>query len=590
MIISIMLPVFLIMVFSYIHQIQFTPSTLHEDVLYIDKEDAIYKLNQGWRYQVNEEEQPIKSITAIPFSLKTNETTTLMIQLLVPAAQQIYSVNLDGIHQPFELWVNGLLIRDASIASHKKPILFYSDKQQVELKLVITPANERVALLQSPHFGQADAMQAYTMKKQVIVLIALICLTILGVYSIIFYFSKKYQSLHLYIGVYFLFVSVTLFLSNNGIGVLLLPLSFDWLMKLKTITGLLSVIPLYLFVASINKHAVSRAKVYFLISVAVIAAGFILFAPAAISQPIVNLIWCFLIGILSVQMIRIIAFLVKNRRFDLKHILLIVTLFYLIVYLMLRVYYHIWGTDLQTNLWLINFAISICLYLALDQNQLVRELERSKKDAIQSKISFFNAQIKPHFLYNALSNIMALCYTDNMKAAYLLGKFSTYLRLIFENNMQSEWILLEKELTLIDAYVEMEKARFPQKITYELEAEQHAKGVKIPPLSIQPLVENAIRHGLFNKEEAGTVKVSIQRQLDELVITIQDDGVGMTEQTIKNILEGKEEQQGIGILNIVQRLQFIPNSHFNIQSALNQGTIVTLQIPIQSYGEENHPC
>lgn len=61
-----------------------------------------------------------------------------------------------------------------------------------------------------------------------------------------------------------------------------------------------------------------------------------------------------------------------------------------------------------------------------------------RRDAIQSKHSFFNAQIKPHFLYNVISNIMALCYTDNIKAAHLLGKFSTYLRLIFENKMQSE--------------------------------------------------------------------------------------------------------------------------------------------------------
>src|SRR5690606_20581206 len=146
------------------------------------------------------------------------------------------------------------------------------------------------------------------------------------------------------------------------------------------------------------------------------------------------------------------------------------------------IYYHVWGTDLQTNLWLVNFAISICLYLAWDQNQLVRELEQSKKDAIQSKISFFNAQIKPHFLYNAISNIMALCYTDNVKAAHLLGKFSTYLRIIFENNMQNERIVLEKELALIDAYVEIEQARFPKRISYRLEVDPHLKRLMIPPL------------------------------------------------------------------------------------------------------------
>jgi len=570
------------MAFSYLYQNQFTKPELNEGLLHLQDEEAIFQLKRGWSYYVNEDDKHKKRLEDVPFTLHTNEVTTFMVQLRVPQSQQIYSLNLEGISQSYELWVNGKLINISSMNTPKKLIHFYVDNQTVDIKLVVTPTNERIAFLQTPVFGQTDSMQVFTLKKLVIALITLICLTILGIYSIIYYFSKHSQVLHLHIGLYFLLVSGSLLLSNNGIGAIMLSLSPSLLLKLKAIIGLLTAIPLYFFVATINKHIISKVKLYLFLSLITFVIILTFITPLEIYGPIEFIIWGCLISIILMYKLKAIIYFIKNSLFDLKHILLIITLFYLIVYLLLRIYYHIRGTDLETSLWLINFAISICLYLTLDQHQLVRDLEKSKRDAIQSKISFFNAQIKPHFIYNAISNIMALCYTDNVKAAQLLGKFSTYLRLIFENNMQNEWVLLEKELTLIDAYVEIEQARFPEKINYQLEVEKDLTGLKIPPLSIQPFVENAIRHGLFNKEDFGTVYVKIYKKVEGLVITIQDDGVGMTRQAIENILKGKKENQGIGVLNIIQRLQFIKNSHFDIQSTPNQGTVVTIKIPIQS--------
>ena len=570
------------MAFSYLYQNQFTKPELNEGLLHLQDEEAIFQLKRGWSYYVNEDDKHKKRLEDVPFTLYTNEVTTFMVQLRVPQSQQIYSLNLEGISQSYELWVNGKLINISSMNTPKKLIHFYVDNQTVDIKLVVTPTNERIAFLQTPVFGQTDSMQVFTLKKLVIALITLICLTILGIYSIIYYFSKHSQVLHLHIGLYFLLVSGSLLLSNNGIGAIMLSLSPSLLLKLKAIIGLLTAIPLYFFVATINKHIISKVKLYLFLSLITFVIILTFITPLEIYGPIEFIIWGCLISIILMYKLKAIIYFIKNSLFDLKHILLIITLFYLIVYLLLRIYYHIRGTDLETSLWLINFAISICLYLTLDQHQLVRDLEKSKRDAIQSKISFFNAQIKPHFIYNAISNIMALCYTDNVKAAQLLGKFSTYLRLIFENNMQNEWVLLEKELTLIDAYVEIEQARFPEKINYQLEVEKDLTGLKIPPLSIQPFVENAIRHGLFNKEDFGTVYVKIYKKVEGLVITIQDDGVGMTRQAIENILKGKKENQGIGVLNIIQRLQFIKNSHFDIQSTPNQGTVVTIKIPIQS--------
>ena len=199
---------------------------------------------------------------------------------------------------------------------------------------------------------------------------------------------------------------------------------------------------------------------------------------------------------------------------------------------------------------------------------------------MQSKISFFNAQIKPHFIYNALSNIMALCYIDNMKAAHLLGKFSTYLRFIFENNNSNDAITLQKELSLIDAYVEIEQARFPNKITYSSYVDDALMSLFIPPLVIQPFVENAIRHGLFNQVDEGSVTVTITKQDNILLVIVEDTGIGMEPHVLKNIQRGTYENQGIGVMNVKKRLQLMPNSNVSIDSTPSIGTRVELRIPI----------
>ncbi|WP_341320443.1 histidine kinase [Solibacillus sp. FSL H8-0523] len=579
MIFSTLLPLFLILTFSYEYQKQFTPAPLQDGVVHLpNEEDALVQLNHGWTYDVGTR---IQLVEATPFTVHTNKVTTFSLKLQVPKAQQIYSVKLAGIHQPFELWVNGQLIKAGSRQAQEKLTHFYVDRSSVDLKLVITPINDRIAFLQTPIFGQTDTMQGFFIKNLIIMLLTLISLTILGVYSITLYFSKEHKILHLQIGIYFLLVSGSLLLSNEGIVAVFLNFS-DSLVKLKTIAGILAAVPLYFIVAAINQVVLSKVKISRFLSIIVLVLFLILIAPLEIYRPLEIIIWGCLIGILFLHLLKLIIYFAKNKQFKLKNILLLNTLFYLLLYLILRIYYNVWGTDFQSNLLLIIFAISICLYLMLYQNQLVSELERSKKEAIQSKISFFNAQIKPHFIYNALSNIMALCYTDNLKAAHLLGKFSTYLRLIFENNTQNDWISLEKELTLIDAYVEIEKARFPDKIHYTLEVDPMSKSLTIPALSIQPFVENAIRHGLFNKEGTGIVSVKTKQQPHELIITIKDDGVGMTPETVATILEGTQEQQGIGVLNVIQRLQYIDNSQFDLHSALHEGTTIVLKIPIQS--------
>lgn len=202
--------------------------------------------------------------------------------------------------------------------------------------------------------------------------------------------------------------------------------------------------------------------------------------------------------------------------------------------------------------------------------------------ALDNEMAFLQAQIKPHFLYNAMSSIVSFCYTDGEKAAYLLSVLSRYLRMVFERDQRMLQVPLKQELELIRAYVEIEKARFGDRLVYRLQTDPDLEMYLIPSLTIQPLVENAIRHGLFEKDGPGTVTLSVSDGNGYLRFDIDDDGVGMPDDVLYRIRSGERpDGAGIGMTNVRRRLASIPGASVTVDSALEQGTKVTVYLPKQ---------
>ncbi|WP_419878139.1 ATP-binding protein [Brevibacillus centrosporus] len=208
--------------------------------------------------------------------------------------------------------------------------------------------------------------------------------------------------------------------------------------------------------------------------------------------------------------------------------------------------------------------------------QILIAMKSSIHEAIQSEYAFHQAQIKPHFLYNALSSVVSFCYTDGKKAAYLLSMLSQYLRYILEMDRNTQYVPLYRELELVEAYVEIEKARFDDDFDFICEVEESCTSLLIPTLCIQPFVENAIRHGLFEKEGHGCVSLKIGLENECLKATIEDDGVGMEWDS-----SGGQQRGGIGIRNIQKRLQTLPGADLQIESKAGRGTRVCLTVPIR---------
>jgi sensor histidine kinase YesM len=157
--------------------------------------------------------------------------------------------------------------------------------------------------------------------------------------------------------------------------------------------------------------------------------------------------------------------------------------------------------------------------------------------------------------------------------------FSKYLRIIFHLDNTEETVALRQEVELVKVYVELEKARFGERIQVEFEMDESLLDGKITLLTIQPLVENAIRHGVARKISGGKVRLTIGRQDELICIQVEDDGVGMTDLQVRDILARSANAQGVGFANITRRMIHLTGEPPIVESEPGRGTRVTLRLP-----------
>ncbi|MDA1923970.1 ATP-binding protein [Bacillus cereus] len=208
------------------------------------------------------------------------------------------------------------------------------------------------------------------------------------------------------------------------------------------------------------------------------------------------------------------------------------------------------------------------------------ELKQSIHERIRMEGAWLQAQIQPHFLFNTLNTIAALGEIDIVRMEKLIVEFGTYLRASFGEEVLAETVPIQHELDLLQSYLYIERERFGKRIQSVLEVEDGIECV-VPPFSIQTLVENAVRHGILKKAKGGSIHIKIESVSGFINISIADDGIGMSDEKIKEILVKKPNQkQGIGLLNTDARLKQLYGTGLEIKSELGKGTIVSFQLPV----------
>jgi len=206
------------------------------------------------------------------------------------------------------------------------------------------------------------------------------------------------------------------------------------------------------------------------------------------------------------------------------------------------------------------------------------EMKRSAEEAVRTEMAFLQAQIKPHFLFNTLNAIIAMALTKPQMTHDMLMELSKYLRNSFDFSNRNKSTSLFKELELAQAYLFIEQIRFGDRLRVVYDLEEGLEG-ELPPLTIQPLVENAVRHGLTKRWSGGTVTVFVRSSEQGIVIRVQDDGVGIPEEKLAHILESGQQTGGVGLRNIQQRMLRMYGHGLDIESETNRGTKVSVIIP-----------
>ena len=206
-------------------------------------------------------------------------------------------------------------------------------------------------------------------------------------------------------------------------------------------------------------------------------------------------------------------------------------------------------------------VLSVLIIYANIYSQKQKMIEHQKNALMIS-------QINPHFVYNTLSTIAAMCDTSPKQAKYLTIDFSQYLRKNINSLSSAPLIPFDQEMEHVECYLKIEKARFREKlnIIYSIQC----KDFKIPPLTVQPIAENAIKHGITKKAEGGTIKISTFEENSRYIIEVIDDGVGF---------DTENAEMHVGLENVRSRVAANCHGELYVKSTLGVGTRVRIEIP-----------
>jgi len=206
-------------------------------------------------------------------------------------------------------------------------------------------------------------------------------------------------------------------------------------------------------------------------------------------------------------------------------------------------------------------------------------LDQTEARAASAELRALRAQISPHFIYNALTAIASLVRTDPVRARELLAEFADFTRYSFRRH--GEYATLAEELRAIDAYLQLERARFGDRLQVRLRVAPEVLPVVVPFLVLQPLVENAVRHGVEHRTGPGEIVIEAEDAGNECRITVEDDGPGIDPDVLRQHLAGNGTGDRVGLANVDERMRSVFGDPYGlvVDTGLGAGTKVHLRVP-----------
>lgn len=524
---------------------------------------------------------------------------TYRLVVKYPLDIQDPALKIQNISTAYKLYANGELIAEVGKVSDKAEIFkngeqllilaLPKDKQQIEL--IFQVANLQFAkggIRKAPVFGSKQVFEQQKMTLLALQLFFIGCVFAFGIYYLLLFLLQQKNKTALFFSLLcFLTALRCLIWGEAPLSIFFPQVSYDLRAYINYFTGYNYIPSIILFVLSAFSLDYNKKILGLMLLPNLFFNALFITSPGFMSYFTKYLYLLMIIQMLYIICIISKAVICKEQNAILMFIavcVLILTINQDILH-----YNGIGGVDLEYAFLYGNFAVVIAMSFVQARhqanthkklilyNEKLIEADRLKDKIMATEMSFLQAQIKPHFLYNALSAIANVCEKDGKKAGVLILDLAIYLRRSLQFNHVDKMVTIENALEFVDKYFNIEQARFGQKIQliYQIEIPLDSQ---IPVLILQPLVENAVRHGVSKKTEGGTVYVRMKLTSEGSYIEIEDDGVGIDNEKLASLLTEDESSQGVGLRNINNRLLRLYGRGLDIISEAGHGTCVSFMI------------
>jgi len=513
---------------------------------------------------------------------------TYRLLLNVPSTIKDPALRVQGVATAYKLYANGQLITEVGTVLEdpsqfmdcEKSLILALPSGTQELELIFQVGNLNYAnggIRQSPIFGSKQVLEQQKTALLSLQLLFMGSILIFSVYYFLLFLLQTKNKTALYFSLLCFITALRSLIWGEAPVVIFFPnVSYNARAFINYLTGFNLIPSLILFVLSIYPLERKKTIARFVLLPTIIFDVLLLLKSTAFLSPFSSSLYILVL----LQLIYIICILIKAvlRKRDNAKLMFIATCVFVLTILQDILHYESIGGINISNMFLYgNLVVLMAMsYIQAKQqayaqqrlilyNENLIETYKLKDKIISIEMSFLQAQIKPHFLYNALNAIANVCEKDGKQAGKLILDLAIYLRGSLEFNNLHKMVTIEKELEFVDTYFHIEQARFGEKIQLRKEIDIPLD-YQIPVLILQPLVENAVRHGISKKLGGGTVYIRMKELNKGVCIEIEDDGVGIDREKLSMLLTEGKAGSGIGLLNIHSRLLKIYGAGLDISS------------------------
>lgn len=578
-----------------------------------DDHNTIYSLNGEWEFYPNElitshtlSDQSMFtnvpsswSYSFLPKEYKGQASYRIIVQLPTSMIGKYVGIRTTNIRQNYRIFIDGVLLfanGDLSNPDEYIPPAFpqttYFEVKNEKIELIIHVSNNYLnnpGINHSVLIGYEYVVRNLSMTKNNMDVILFATLLSVSLFLLLFFFifrsnqSKNYDYLGLSINTFF-FALATAGYREKLLFQFLFRLdsaTLFWLHDFAKIGYYLS-----LFVLFYRARKNEYPKLIFLMVLAYLAflSCIVLVLPISVYGAYFDFLTLSLYGLFGIiVLLELKIVLQDNTKWTHSiYVFSLVSLPALYAYTIL-IYQstNIWF-DVLINISIIFFVFFMLSHTFLDGINTINRNYALSEEVLRNEFAFLQSQIKPHFIFNTFSSIQSMIDIDSNKAQELILHLSDYLRGAFDFNPEHIYVTLEKELEHVRTYLAIEKERYGERFSVEYHIDESLLLSLILQYSIQPLVENALRHGILVRSKPGLIKIFIFQEHTNINVIIEDNGVGCDVHKIYKYLNSETQKRGVGLRNIHKRLINRYGQGLKIESVVGEGTKVTFVIPIFS--------